>query len=57
MLLNLGVLLLPQQIYLGELSNHLTVSFLLASEQLTSLLSFLVSDFQLELILVQSIAI
>jgi hypothetical protein len=57
MLLNLGVLLLPQQIHLGELSNHLAVSFLLANEQLTSLLCFLVSDFQLELILVQSIAI
>jgi len=57
MLLDLGVLLLPQQIYLGELSNHFTVSLLLAGEQLTRLLCFLVSDFQLELILVQSIAI
>lgn len=52
MLLNLGMLLLPQQIYLGELRNHLAVSFLLACEQLTCLLRFLVSDFQLELILV-----
>lgn len=57
MLLNLGMLLLPQQIYLGELRNHLAVSFLLACKQLTCLLCFLVSDFQLELILVQSIAI
>lgn len=45
MLLDLGMLLLSQQIYLGELSNHLAVSFLLASKQLTSLFCFLVSDF------------